>query len=323
MDFPVFRGRRLRQKASLRSLVRETTLTPSDFILPLFVVPGENVAKEISAMPGVFHYSVDTLVEKAKEASDKGVKGILLFGIPGSKDDKASESYSDRGPVQTALRALTREVPDLTLMTDVCLCAYMKNGHCGVVDGDYVVNDASLPLLAKMALSHARAGADFVAPSDMMDGRVASIRDVLDECGFSRTGIMSYAAKYASAFYGPFREVADSAPSKGDRKSYQMDPANVREALREIALDEREGADILMVKPALAYLDVISRVREITTLPVAAYNVSGEYSMVKFAAREGLIDEKMAASEMLLSMKRAGADIIITYYAVEAAKWFG
>ena len=301
----------------------ETVLTPSDFILPLFAVSGTDVAKEISAMPGVFHYSPDLILKKAQEAYDVGVTSVLLFGIPHKKDARGSESCSSDGAVQTSLKLLKKNIPEMTLMTDVCLCAYMTSGHCGVLIDDDVDNDSSLKLLSEMALSHARSGADFVAPSDMMDGRVGAIREHLDANGFSETGIMSYAAKYCSAFYGPFREVADSAPLKGDRKSYQMDPANIREALREVSLDEREGADIVMIKPALAYLDVISKVSEITTLPVAAYNVSGEYSMIKIAAKAGLIDEKRAASEMLLSMKRAGADIIITYYAIDAAKWFG
>lgn len=321
MDFPEYRGRRLRKKASTRKLVSETVLTPSDFVLPLFAVSGTGIAKEIAAMPGVFHYSPEFILEKAKEAYDVGVTSVLLFGIPDKKDCNGSESHSPTGPVQLSLKLLKENIPELTVMTDVCLCAYMDSGHCGVLVDDDVDNDSSLDLLSKMALSHARAGADFVAPSDMMDGRVGAIRKHLDANGYSGTGIMSYAVKYNSAFYGPFREVADSAPSKGDRKSYQMDPANIREALREVCLDEREGADMVMVKPALAYLDVIAKVKEVTTLPVVAYNVSGEYSMIKLAAREGLIDEKQAALEMLLSMKRAGADIIITYYAIEAAKW--
>ena len=304
-------------------MVRETIVTPADLLLPLFAVTGKNVADGIPAMPGVYHHSVDKLVEKAKEAHSLGVLAVLLFGLPEHKDERASQAYDDKAPVQQAVRALKEEIPELVVMTDVCLCAYMSHGHCGVIEKDYVVNDKTLALLAKTALSHAKAGADFVAPSDMMDGRVAAIRQGLDEAGFSGVGIMSYAAKYASGFYGPFREAANSAPAMGDRSSYQMDPANRREALREVKLDEQEGADIVMVKPALAYLDVIAAVRQQTNLPLAAYNVSGEYSMIKAAAARGWLDEERAAKEMLTSIKRAGADVIITYYAIEAARWFG
>ena len=323
MRYPIYRSRRVRKSSAVRQMVKETIVTPADLLLPLFAVAGNNVANGIPAMPGVYHHSVDKLVERAKEAYSLGVPAVLLFGLPENKDDRASEAYSDSAPVQRAVRALKSELPELTVMTDVCLCAYMSHGHCGVIEDDYVDNDKTLELLVKTALSHAKAGADFVAPSDMMDGRVAAIRQGLDEAGFSDVGIMSYAAKYASGFYGPFREAAHSAPAMGDRSSYQMDPANVREALREVKLDEQEGADMVMVKPALAYLDVISRVRKETNLPLAAYNVSGEYSMIKAAAARGWLDEERAAKEMLTSIKRAGADVIITYYAIDAARWFG
>jgi len=323
MGFPDVRGRRLRRTAGLRRLVRETTLTPADLVYPLFAVPGSSVAEEISAMPGVFHHSVDRLVDAAVRARDLGVPAVLLFGLPAAKDDVASGAYDDDGAVQRAVRALKSKLPELVVMTDVCLCAYMDHGHCGVLTDGRVDNDRTLEVLAATARSHARAGADVVAPSDMMDGRVGVIRRSLDAEGFADVAIMSYAAKYASAFYGPFREAAHSAPAMGDRTTYQMDPANAREALREVALDEAEGADIVMVKPALAYLDVVAAVRRQTMLPVAAYNVSGEYSMIKAAAARGWLDERRAATEVLTAIKRAGADVVITYHAVEAARWCG
>ncbi len=317
----IHRPRRLRASDTLRALVRETTLDAADFLYPLFVAHGGNLKRPIASMPGVFHHSVDTLVKECEAAIKDGVRGVLLFGIPDAKDAEGSEAYADDGIVQRAVRALKRELPDLLIVTDVCLCEYTDHGHCGVVHNNKVLNDPTLPLLARTAVSHAVAGADIVAPSDMMDARVGAIRQALDENGFEETAVMSYAAKYASAFYGPFRDAAGSAPAFGDRRSYQMDPANRREALREVRLDIEEGADIVMVKPALAYLDIVRDVRQITDLPVAAYNVSGEYAMVKAAAQNGWIDEKRAVLEMLTGMKRAGADIILTYHAREAARW--
>ncbi len=318
---PFARFRRLRRSAGLRRLLRETTLSPSDFVYPLFVVPGQDVREEISSMPGQYHFSLDRLAAEAEELRSLGVPAVLLFGLPSTKDDVGSEAYADDGIVQEAVRTLKTADQELVVMTDVCLCEYTSHGHCGViVDGD-VDNDSSLELLARTAVSHARAGADVVAPSDMMDGRVAAIRAALDEAGLSQTPIMAYAAKYASAFYGPFREAADSAPQFGDRRGYQMDPSNAREALREIETDIAEGADIVMVKPALAYLDVVSQARQRFDLPLAAYNVSGEYAMVHAAAANGWIDGPRAALEVLTSIKRAGADIIITYHAKEAARW--
>jgi porphobilinogen synthase len=319
--FPVRRLRRLRGREVLRRLVRETAVDSGDFIYPLFVRHGAGRRDEIASMPGVYHFSVDVLVDEAHAAVADGIPAVLLFGLPASKDDVGSEAYDDDGIVQRAVRAIKEAVPGLLVVTDVCLCEYTSHGHCGVIRGGNVDNDASLPLLARTALSHARAGADLIAPSDMMDGRVAAIRGALDDGGYSDVPIMAYSAKYASAFYGPFREAADSAPQFGDRRGYQMDPANAREALDELALDLSEGADILMVKPALLYLDVIRRARERFTQPIAAYNVSGEYSMLKAAARNGWLDERRAALEMVTAIKRAGADIIISYFARDVARW--
>jgi porphobilinogen synthase len=318
--FPIHRPRRLRKTATLRRMVRETALAPSHLIYPLFVVEGEGVRKEISSMPGCYQESVDLAVRNARETWDLGVPAIILFGIPDHKDAVGSGAYDDKGIVQRAIRAIKAEVPDLCVITDVCLCEYTDHGHCGVVEGGEVLNDPTLELLAREAVSHARAGADMVAPSDMMDGRIDALRTALDEEGFSDIPIMSYAAKYASAFYGPFREAAESTPQFGDRRSYQMDPPNRREALKEVALDIEEGADIVMVKPALSYLDVISDVRESFDVPVAAYNVSGEYSLVKAAGRMGWIDEDRVMLEILTSIKRAGADLILTYHAKDAAR---
>jgi porphobilinogen synthase len=314
------RPRRLRRSAAIRSIVRETRLSPENFIYPLFVVTGEGQRREVGSMPGVFQLSVDQIVKEAAAAKADGVPGVILFGLPESKDAAGSGAADPEGPVQSAIRALKREVPGLLVITDVCLCEYTSHGHCGIVDGEDIVNDATVEELARAALSHAAAGADVVAPSDMMDGRVGRIRDALDGAGFAQVAIMSYAAKYCSAFYGPFREAADSAPAFGDRRSHQMDPANVEEALREVELDLEEGADIVMVKPALAYLDVIARVKSEFGVPTAAYQVSGEYAMLKAAARNGWIDEPRAMMEALTSIRRAGADIILTYYAREAAR---
>jgi porphobilinogen synthase len=311
----------LRRTDALRRLVRETRLSPGDFVYPLFVVHGSGVRNAIPSMPGQAQLSVDQLPAEAQELRALGIPAVLLFGIPASKDEQASEAYAPDGIVQQAVRALKQADPDLLVVTDVCLCEYTSHGHCGIVrDGD-VDNDATLPLLAQTALSHARAGADMVAPSAMMDGQVAAIRQALDENGFGQTPIMAYAAKYASAFYGPFREAAESTPQFGDRCGYQMDPANVREALREIEADIAEGADIVMVKPALAYLDVLARARQRFDLPLAAYNVSGEYAMIKAAAANGWLDEKRVVLEVLTTIKRAGADIVITYHAKDAARW--
>ena len=314
------RPRRLRRNEAIRSLVRETRLTPDCFILPLFVCEGRGVKREVASMPGVHNLSVDEAVKEAAAAKADGVLGVLLFGLPDSKDSTGSKASDPDAPVQSAVRALKREVPDLIVITDVCLCEYTSHGHCGIVEGDEIVNDVSVAHVADAALSHAVAGADIVAPSDMMDGRVAAIRKLLDERGFDRTAIMSYAAKYCSAFYGPFRDAADSAPQFGDRRSHQMDPANVEEALREVETDLEEGADIIMVKPALHYLDVISRVKRQFNQPTAAYHVSGEYAMLKLAAAKGWIDERRGMLETLTAIRRAGADIIITYYAREAAR---
>jgi porphobilinogen synthase len=317
------RPRRLRASAALRSLVRETTLEAGDFIYPLFVVHGRHVLRPIDSMPGVSHHSIDTLLAECAGALDDGVRAVLLFGLPESKDPVGSEAYADDGIVQQAVRALKRELPELLVVTDVCLCEYTDHGHCGLVSAaGSVENDPSLDLLARTAVSHAAAGADIVAPSDMMDGRVGAIRAALDTAGFTETTLMSYAAKYASAFYGPFRDAAGSAPAFGDRRSYQMDPANRREALREVRLDVDEGADIIMVKPALPYLDIVRDVREaFPELPVAAYNVSGEYAMVKAAAAMGWLDERRAVLELLTGIRRAGADIVLTYHARDAARW--
>jgi porphobilinogen synthase len=318
--FPEYRMRRLRRTETLRALVRETTVNVSNLILPLFVAPGQGVRKAITSMPGVAQTSVDELVRDAREAAELGIPGVLLFGIPESKDERGSSGYADDGIVQQGVRAIKQAVPDLLVITDVCLCEYTSHGHCGVIrDGD-VQNDETLELLARMALSHARAGADMVAPSDMMDGRVATIRAALDESGFTNIPIMAYSAKYASAFYGPFREAAESAPQFGDRRGYQMDAGNVEEALREVALDIEEGADIVMIKPAHAYLDVIWRVKQQFGYPVAAYHVSGEYSAIMAAAQLGWLDGPRAMRETLTAIKRAGADIIITYWAREFAR---
>ncbi len=314
------RPRRLRRTEPIRTLVRETKLTPDCFVLPLFVCEGRGVKREVSSMPGVYQLSVDEAVKEAAAAKADGVPGVLLFGLPDSKDATGSKAADPDAPVQNAVRALKREVPELIVITDVCLCEYTSHGHCGILEGEEILNDVSVAHIAEAALSHAVAGADFVAPSDMMDGRVAAIRKLLDERGLDRVGIMSYAAKYCSAFYGPFRDAADSAPQFGDRRSHQMDPANVEEALREVETDLEEGADIIMVKPALHYLDVISRVKREFNQPTAAYHVSGEYAMLKLAAARGWIDERRGMLETLTAIKRAGADIIITYYARDAAR---
>jgi len=314
------RPRRLRRTETIRTLVRETRLTPDCFILPLFVCEGRGVKREVSSMPGVYQLSVDEAVKEAAAAKADGVPGVLLFGLPDSKDATGSKASDPDAPVQNAVRALKREVPELIVITDVCLCEYTSHGHCGILEGEEILNDVTVAHVAEAALSHAVAGVDFVAPSDMMDGRVAAIRTLLDERGLERVGIMSYAAKYCSAFYGPFRDAADSAPQFGDRRSHQMDPANVEEALREVETDLEEGADIIMVKPAIHYLDVISRVKREFNQPTAAYHVSGEYAMLKLAAARGWIDERRGMLETLTAIKRAGADIIITYYAREAAR---
>lgn len=320
-QFPAYRPRRLRQSAALRQLVAETHLSASQLVLPLFVRAGRKICRPIAAMPGVFQLSPDELLREAIRAHTLGVPAVLLFGIPDRKDTKASGAYAKNGIVQQAVRLLKKELPSLLVITDVCLCEYMEHGHCGVVKGGKILNDPTLKLLARAAASHAEAGADIVAPSDMMDGRVRAIRAELDRTGFADTPIMSYAAKFASAFYGPFREAAESAPKFGDRRSYQMDPANANEALREVALDIQEGADIVMVKPALAYLDLIYRVKTEFGYPTAAYAVSGEHAMIKAAAANGWIDERAVTLESLLAMRRAGADILITYAAADAARW--
>ena len=315
--FPEYRARRLRRTEALRRMVRETTVLPADLILPLFVRPGKNERRPVSSMPGVFQISIDELVKEATEAQRLGIGGILLFGLPESKDERGSSGYDTNGIVQNAVRAVKDAAPDLPVITDVCLCEYTSHGHCGVIRDGSVQNDETLELLSRQALTHAQAGADIVAPSDMMDGRVAAIRKQLDESGFQDTPILSYAAKYASAFYGPFREAADSAPQFGDRRAYQMDPANSDEALREVWLDIEEGADLIMVKPALAYLDVIWRVKQETGYPVCAYHVSGEYSAIMAAGQLGWLDSDRAMREALTAIKRAGADQIITYWAKE------
>jgi len=318
--FPVQRPRRLRRNDTLRRMVRETVLQPSDFVYPLFVVEGRGVKRPISSMPGIFNLSVELAVEEAKAAYALGVPSVILFGIPDHKDGEGSQAYARDGIVQRAIRELKAALPGLQVMADVCLCEYTDHGHCGVIRDGEVQNDASLPLLAQMAVTCAQAGADVIAPSDMMDGRVGALRRALDEGGFSGLPILSYAAKYASGFYGPFREAAQSAPQFGDRRGYQMDPANLREALKEVELDLEEGADMVMVKPALSYLDVISQVKARTHVPVAAYNVSGEYAMLKAAGQNGWIDYDRVMMEVLTSIKRAGADLILTYHAVEAAR---
>jgi len=319
----IHRPRRLRRTPELRALVRETLLAPDDLIYPLFVCPGEGVRREVPSMPGVFNLSIDQLVEEALEARSVGLRSLILFGIPETKDERGSEAYAEDGIVQRAIRALKREVPDMILIADNCLCEYTSHGHCGIVREGEVLNDPTVELLAQTAVSQARAGADIIAPSNMMDGCVAAIRQALDEAGFHHVAILSYAVKYASGFYGPFREAAQSAPQFGDRRGYQMDPANAREALREAALDVEQGADMLMVKPALPYLDIIRAVRERFPLPLAAYQVSGEYAMIKAAARLGWIEEERIVWETLTSIKRAGADMILTYFAKDVARKLG
>ncbi|MEE9285685.1 MAG: porphobilinogen synthase [Dehalococcoidia bacterium] len=319
--FPALRMRRMRRTEPIRRLVRETALAPSDLVYPLFVVHGRGVRQEIPTMPGCFHLSPDEAVREAEETLELGVPAVILFGIPASKDAAGSEAYAEAGIVQQAVRALKGALPELVVITDVCLCEYTDHGHCGVVAHGEVDNDPTLELIARTAVSHAHAGADIVAPSDMMDGRVGAIRSALDADDLHQVPIMSYAAKYASAFFGPFRVAAESVPQFGDRRGYQMDPANAREALREIELDIQEGADIIMVKPALPYLDVLARARERFDVPLAAYNVSGEYAMLKAAAQQGWLDERAAVLEALTGIKRAGADIILTYHARDAAQW--
>lgn len=320
MVFPEYRPRRLRQNENIRALVRETQLSPAQLIYPVFVMPGKGKREEITSMPGIFRVSVDQLGKEAKECLDAGVRSVILFGLPEEKDPMGSGAHAKDGIIQRAIREMKNKAPEITVSTDVCLCEYTDHGHCGCLINKQVDNDATLEILAKTALSHAQAGADMVAPSDMMDGRVAEIRSVLDENDYHMIPIMSYAVKYASFFYGPFREAADCAPQFGDRRSYQMDPANSREALREATLDVEEGADILMVKPAVAYLDIISRLRDEFDLPIAAYHVSGEYAMIKAAAEKGWIDGEKVMAETLLSIRRAGADIILTYFAKEMAR---
>lgn len=315
------RHRRLRKNEAIRSMVRETVLMPEDFIYPLFVIEGENIKREISSLPGNYHYSLDRLPEAIKEVEEAGVRGVILFGIPSHKDEIGSGAFDKEGIIQKAVRKIKEISKDIYVITDVCMCEYTSHGHCGIIHDHDVDNDETLEYIGKVALSHAEAGADMVAPSDMMDGRIQIIRDVLDDAGYKNVPIMAYSAKYSSAFYGPFREAAGSAPEFGDRKSYQMDPANLREAMLEIEDDINEGADIIMVKPALSYLDVIRWARDRYDHPIAAYSVSGEYAMVKAGAKLGYIDEKKIALEMLASIKRAGADMIITYYALEASKW--
>lgn len=321
MKFPEYRPRRLRRTENLRRMVRETKLSVDDLIYPLFVVPGEKVRRQVSSMPGVFQLSRDEIVKEAKEVANLGIPAIILFGVPKEKDERGSEAYNHSGVVQQAVKAIKDAVPELVVITDVCLCEYTSHGHCGILKGKEVDNDATLDVLARIAVSHAKSGADIVAPSDMMDGRVHAIRKALDESGFSHTAIMAYSAKYCSGFYGPFREAAQSAPQFGDRRSYQMDIANVEEAIREVALDIEEGADIVMVKPALAYLDIIRIVKDRFDFPLAAYNVSGEYSMIKAACEKGWLEEKRIVMEVLTAIRRAGADMILTYFAKDVAKW--
>ncbi|RKU30090.1 porphobilinogen synthase [Candidatus Poribacteria bacterium] len=319
--FPIYRPRRIRANENIRRLVRETQLSVDDLIYPMFVIHGQDTAIEITSMPGCFQFSIDRLVIAAKELSELGIPGTILFGIPESKDSIGSEAYDVNGIIQQAVRAIKDAVPDLLVITDVCLCEYTDHGHCGIIESGEVKNDATLEVLVKESISHAHAGADIIAPSDMMDGRVGTIRKALDSEGYENIPIMAYSAKYASAFYGPFREAAESAPQFGDRRSYQMDPPNSDEAIREVHQDIHEGADIVMVKPALSYLDVINRVKTQFQIPVAAYNVSGEYAMIKAAAQNGWIDEKRVALEVLTSIKRAGADMILTYFAKSVVKW--
>ncbi|MBI5642597.1 MAG: porphobilinogen synthase [Deltaproteobacteria bacterium] len=320
MNFPFYRPRRLRNNETLRNMIRETILTPNDFILPLFVTYGKDVKKPIKSMPGHYQLSVDHIKKEAKEIKGLGIPAVILFGIPEHKDEEGSSAFDPKGPVQQAIRAIKDKVPGLLVITDVCMCEYTSHGHCGIIKGEDVDNDSTLELLSREALSHAESGADIVAPSDMMDGRVAAIRDMLDDNNFSHIPIMSYAAKYASAFYGPFRDAAESTPRFGDRRSYQMDPGNAEEAIREVVLDIEEGADIIMVKPALPYLDIIRRIKTEFGYPTAAYNVSGEFSMIKAAAEKGWLDGDRAMMESLTSIKRAGADMILTYFAKEAAR---
>ncbi len=320
MLFPDYRPRRLRQNEAFRRMVRETTLSIDDLIFPLFAIDGTGVKNPIQSMPGHYQLSIDNLVKTANNAYKLGIPAIMLFGIPKSKDALATSAYAKNGIVQKAIKTLKNKIPELLVISDVCLCQYTDHGHCGIVEGNIIDNDATLDLLARTALSHARAGADMVAPSDMMDGRVAEIRNILDENSFSNIPIMSYSAKYCSAYYGPFRQAADSAPKFGDRRTYQMDPANAIEAIREVTMDIEEGADIIMIKPALPYLDIICRIRDEIDLPVAAYNVSGEYAMIKAADERGWIDGKKVMMESLTAIKRAGADMIVTYFAIEAAK---
>lgn len=321
MKLNTLRPRRLRRTEAIRSMVRENTLSPADFVYPIFVVPGTNVKEEIPSMPNCYHLSVDNAVKVAEEVYKLGIPAVEVFGLPEYKDEIGSSAWDMTSPVQRAMKAIKAAVPDLVIVGDVCLCQYTSHGHCGKLCGHEVDNDATLPLLAKVALSQAECGADIVAPSDMMDGRIGVIRETLDANGLQNVSVMSYAVKYASAFYGPFRDAADSAPHFGDRRGYQMDPANSREAMKEVGLDLEEGADIIMVKPAMTYLDIVHQVRERIDRPVAVYNVSGEYAMVKAAAANGWIDERRIVLESLLSMKRAGTDIIITYHAIDAAKW--
>ena len=321
MSYPTHRPRRLRRNEALRSLVRETRLTTASLIYPMFVCPGTKVRQEVSSMPGVYQQSVDQIVEEAHEVESLGIPGIILFGLPETKDPRGVSSLNKQGVVQRAIEAIRKAKLKLLILTDVCLCEYTDHGHCGIVEDGEVANDATLEILAQQALSHARAGADIVAPSDMMDGRVAAIRKMLDANKFENIAILSYAAKYCSGFYGPFREAAQSAPQFGDRRSYQMDPANAREALKEVKMDLEEGADMVMVKPALTYLDIIRRVRDQFDVPVAAYNVSGEYAVVKAAAQNGWVDEKRVVLEILTGIQRAGADILLTYHAKEVARW--
>ena len=320
MLFPEYRPRRMRRTEALRRMIRETELSASDFILPLFTVEGKDVRNPIPSMPGHYQQSIDHLVKSVREAAAADIPAVILFGLPDAKDPLGTRAYAKDGIVQKAVREIKDRVPDIIVITDVCLCQYTDHGHCGMLNGGEIDNDASLDLLARTAVSHAQAGADMVAPSDMMDGRVAEIRAALDDKGFSQLPIMAYSAKYCSAFYGPFREAADSAPQFGDRRSYQMDPANAQEALREATMDVEEGADIIMVKPALPYLDIICRLRDELDLPIAAYNVSGEFSMIKAAAQAGWIDEERVMMETLTAIKRAGASMILTYFAVEAAR---
>ncbi|MGM0426834.1 MAG: porphobilinogen synthase [Thermodesulfobacteriota bacterium] len=316
----IIRPRRLRKSRIIREMVRETRLSKRDFIAPLFVKPGQNVKDPILSMPGQYHFSVDTLIKEAENLWVSGVASVILFGLPDRKDATGTRSWAEDGIVQQAISAIKGAIPDMVVITDVCLCEYTDHGHCGVITNGEVDNDATLKLLARQAVSHARAGADMVAPSDMMDGRVAAVREALDTDGYPNTGILSYAVKYASAFYGPFREAADSAPQFGDRAGYQMDPANAREAMKEVELDIREGADMVMVKPAMPFLDIIAKVKEASLLPVAAYNVSGEYAMIKAAEEKGWLDGDRSMMEMLTSIKRAGADLILTYFAKQAAR---